>query len=378
MKLHRAVQVAAMLVLLSVTASCVTVDTSRGSFSPFGGSGASSSDDSPLPLNAEQLQQLTTGKSLARTDEMFVFGSGGRLLYVDREKGTDSRGLWFLKKAKVQMAGGRIDDMLCVAIGRAEKASFRVMPCIRLYPDQEGRKNTYLGISADCVNTNDVMTDCNFEDRTFGYFVSLDTAGRPQSQRPNLINNNDGTITDRATGLQWAQCSLGQDSFLAHQCVTQPQPVKGGMAEALNMVRDFNAKEGLAGKRDWRLPTPAELKTLVVCSNGKPVPMADGESCKYPLPAGLSERFSRPTFDPVFYGEDAPYLTSLIDKPDLGRFAGAFGRLGKMAWTVDFSTGMANPTVPVDGFSSLHDRDGKLADPVFIRLVRSAGGGKAK
>jgi len=376
MKFNSAVKAIVAIALLCATASCVTVDqSSRGGLNLFGGADSSSADVSKLPLTAEQLSHLTTGKSLVRMDEMFVFGNNGHLFYLDRELHTNSSGLWFLKKAKVDRAGGRIDDMLCVAIDIAEKAAVTMMPCIRLFPDPDGRKDTYLGVTTDCANTDNVMTRCNFEDRRFGYYVSAETAGRPSPLRPTLINNNDGTITDRVTGLQWMQCSLGQQSFLAHQCVTQPQLVSGGLSDAQKVVSDFNKKGGFAKKTDWRLPTPEELKSLVVCSNGKPTPMADGETCKDPLPSGLSQQFSKPTYDRVFYGEDAPYLTSRVDQQDLGRLAGAFGKFGKLIWTVDFSSGLANPNVPSEAVSSMRNSlDGKVADPVYIRLVRNDTG----
>jgi len=60
----------------------------------------------------------------------------------------------------------------------------------------------------------------------------------------DYVNNNDGTITDNATGLMWSQSDAGY-----------------GMdwETALKYAEDSN----LAGYDDWRLPTPKELQSLV-------------------------------------------------------------------------------------------------------------------
>ncbi len=63
--------------------------------------------------------------------------------------------------------------------------------------------------------------------------------------RPVYVDNGDGTITDRATGLTWQQIP-----DLEHE-VTFDQAEAGAAT--------FN----LAGHRDWRLPTIKELYSLI-------------------------------------------------------------------------------------------------------------------
>lgn len=63
----------------------------------------------------------------------------------------------------------------------------------------------------------------------------------------DLVNNGDGTVTDRATGLMWAQAdsALGMD-----------------WQHALAYAQSQNASKYL-GHDDWRLPNPKELQSLV-------------------------------------------------------------------------------------------------------------------
>ena len=63
----------------------------------------------------------------------------------------------------------------------------------------------------------------------------------------NFVNNGDGTITDRATALMWAQADSGTGM---------------NWSDALAWVQTQNAANYL-GHNDWRLPNPKELHSVV-------------------------------------------------------------------------------------------------------------------
>jgi len=81
-------------------------------------------------------------------------------------------------------------------------------------------------------------------DKTF--FVQC-VRGNPNYGKNDFHDNNDGTITDRATGLMWPK----EDS-------------KKGLnwEETLAWVQAKN-KENYLGHNDWRLPTAKELHSIV-------------------------------------------------------------------------------------------------------------------
>ena len=68
-------------------------------------------------------------------------------------------------------------------------------------------------------------------------------------------DNGDATVTDKSTGLMWAQCPEG---LAGTGCVTGSVATFTWEA-ALVRARD----SGLAGYTDWRLPTIKELSSLI-------------------------------------------------------------------------------------------------------------------
>lgn len=88
----------------------------------------------------------------------------------------------------------------------------------------------------------------------------------------------------------------------------------------------------LHGYDDWQLPSKEELKSLVVCSNGKPTPLGDIEWCGS---EGWSDLFTSPTIAPIFSCQQAQYWTKTASNDE--DFPGIF------YWQVGFYGGFAIP-----------------------------------
>ncbi len=66
---------------------------------------------------------------------------------------------------------------------------------------------------------------------------------------PRFRVNQDGSITDQQTGLQWSRCSLGQH-WKDNTCQNEARAVPYAIAT-------------LAAEKGWRLPSISELSSLI-------------------------------------------------------------------------------------------------------------------
>jgi hypothetical protein len=83
--------------------------------------------------------------------------------------------------------------------------------------------------------------------RTGKAFFVICVRGNPPYGKNDFRDNNDGTVTDRATGLMWSKTDSGKGM---------------NWQAALAWVQQKNAERFL-GHADWRLPSVKELQSLV-------------------------------------------------------------------------------------------------------------------
>ena len=127
----------------------------------------------------------------------------------------------------------------------------------RVIDSQYASSTKYVGKSPR--NGGDKLFGVNFADgRIKGYDLQMPggagktffvqcVRGNPQYGTNDFHDNNDGTITDRATGLMWAKADSGRGM---------------NWQDALAWVQKKNAEKYL-GHNDWRLPSVKELQSTV-------------------------------------------------------------------------------------------------------------------
>ena len=107
----------------------------------------------------------------------------------------------------------------------------------------------------------------------------------PPNSPTRFVDNGDGTVCDHQTGLMWEMKDAVSDNTVD---LTNPRDVdnnytwsiSGGppdgtaytdfLARLNGDIASASASNQLGGHRDWRLPTIAELQTILDCSLGAP------------------------------------------------------------------------------------------------------------
>ncbi len=139
----------------------------------------------------------------------------------------------------------------------------------------------------------------------------------PTTPTEDFTDNLDGTVTHRITGLTWMRCAMGM-TWTGTTC--------SGTASTYTWDQATKLTANFAGKSDWRLPSIAELNTIV-------------ERDSY-QPAINSTIF----FDSVRYYQDTWTGSSNVSDP-------------RETWFVDFENGRSYPYPEIT--------------PHAVRLVRS-------
>ncbi|SHG92526.1 Lcl C-terminal domain-containing protein [Ferrimonas marina] len=169
----------------------------------------------------------------------------------------------------------------------------------------------------------------------------------------DFVDNGDGTVTDRATGLMWAQ----QDS---------------GYGMDWQMALMFTKDSALAGHNDWRLPNIKELQSIV---DYRYAPSASFGEDQGPA---IDRRYFTITVLPsntTLYPEDYPYFwssTSAYFSPEDPAYA--------YAWYVAFGTAVNNEGEDLHGAGVVRFDTKYEGGPAaeggeryynFVRLVRN-------
>jgi hypothetical protein len=100
-----------------------------------------------------------------------------------------------------------------------------------------------------------------------------------QENSDKFIDNGDGTMTHKTTGLTWQRCSVGQN-WTGKKCE--------GKGETFEWLAAIKLTSNFAGHSDWRVPTKDELLTLVYCSSPKEWEDASCKSSESPTIVGVA------------------------------------------------------------------------------------------
>jgi hypothetical protein len=219
-------------------------------------------------------------------------------------------------------------------------------------------------------NGREAMFGLNLADgRIKGYpsdhgFYVLCTRGNTDYGVNDFTDNDDGTITDSATGLMWAQDDSGTGM---------------NWEEALAYVEQQNA-ENYLGYSDWRLPNAKELQSLVDYTRS---PESTGSAAIDPLFNATAITNEAGQKDYAFYWSSTTHVRS--DGSGTNAVYVAFGRgLGSMDGTtiIDVHGAGSQRSDPKDGDPAAYPAWGRGPQGDmqrvfnYVRLVRGGTTGE--
>ena len=152
-------------------------------------------------------------------------------------------------------------------------------------------------------------------------FTSITTA----NEAKNFSAIAPGVIKDSLTGLEWMRCSVGQEwNEKRSTCAGDAKEFK--WQEAIDHVKNLNAKGGYAHRSGWRLPTIRELVSIRHCSSGYDEISRGLGDGKGSVPRQCASNKKRPTIVHSVFPETAA-TSYWADRPE-----------GEN-WTLNFSCG---------------------------------------
>ena len=111
--------------------------------------------------------------------------------------------------------------------------------------------------SGRCASGSPLLVTARFFSCLLALMLVLATPfalATPTTPTEDFTDNLDGTVTHRITGLTWMRCAMGM-TWTGTTCT--------GTASTYTWDAATKLTANFAGKSDWRLPSIAELNTIV-------------------------------------------------------------------------------------------------------------------
>jgi len=137
-------------------------------------------------IKRAELKKILPDHKFYNDHETFYLFSNGKMLYEDRDDGSEKRGLWFLKQATFNYDSPspyhdyepnnkelKGETVVCLAVGASVVEEFSWSACLRIYKENAEKENLVLIHRTMCNIKSPVkngVIHCNWARRTFAYY----------------------------------------------------------------------------------------------------------------------------------------------------------------------------------------------------------------
>jgi Protein of unknown function (DUF1566) len=133
---------------------------------------------------------------------------------------------------------------------------------------------------------------------------------------PYFIHKDGAMVLDKATGLVWMRCALGQ--FWDRATCAGGKKLFTAVKNAQQEIKQLNAAGGSMRFNDWTMPTIRQLASLRYCSMGFSSEVVDIKDGDEPLPKACNAGSSTPAFNATVMpnADNNAYFTSSVYAAD--------------------------------------------------------------
>lgn len=183
---------------------------------------------------------------------------------------------------------------------------------------------------------------------------------------PFFANKDGNLIWDKATGLVWMRCTLGQ-TWSGTTCTGQAKEYTFDGAQQAS--RELNASGGYARAADWQMPSVRSLASLRDCSTGFKTETTDIQDGQAPVAERCKIGATSPTVDAIAF-PGSPDSWNWSSSPYLGD--------DDVAWSVSFGNGVVsygyrsgNSHIRLARTSQFSGSEAALAFPVKLQSAQA-------
>ncbi len=188
---------------------------------------------------------------------------------------------------------------------------------------------------------------------------SGDQRNMQSSSQPYFIHKDGAMVYDQTTGLIWMRCSLGQTwtgSRCAGNAIKYSLKTQFSRSDSVpdDAINAMNSDGTINGIKDWKIPSPQQLKSLIHCSTGFRPQRNVSNACNDGNIVPTLNQVLMPNTSADYYLSHVPYIS---------------GVQSEVRAITSFKTGITEIVISPKGFVRLVRNSSVRGNPVLAGFL---------